>query len=132
MSESDLLWLFIQSVPREIPGAHAERRAILRGARIGDGDARISIGIEGQADSFVVLPGALHVECETKSAKAGHDPDKGCKCKTCEAQRRWRANCQRLGIPYLILRGIKGEDSPTTVARWIETLKVELPRADRR
>ena len=123
MSEIDLLWLFLQTVPNAIRGAHAERRNIIRGARVGKSEARVSNGIPGQADAFVVLPGARHVECETKAAGAGHDPDLGCKCDTCEAQRRWRARCEKLGIPYLKLRALEGENEIVTVTRWIEEVR---------
>ena len=123
MSETDLLWRFIQRVPIAIPGAHVERRNIIQGARVGKSEARISNGIRGQADAWAVLPGARHVECETKAAKANHDPDSGCSCETCVAQRRWRANCARLGIPSLKLRARDGEATEGAVDRWIEELR---------
>ena len=113
MSETDLLWLFIQRVPIAIPGAHIERRNIIRGARIGKTDHRVSNGIEGQADSFAILPGAKHVECETKSATG----------TLLESQKRWRANCERLGIPHLVLRARAEEDPAETVERWVAMLE---------
>lgn len=123
MTELDLMWLFIQRVPVAIPGAHIERRNVIRGARVGKSDARVSNGVKGQADCFVVLPGARHVECETKAAETGHDPDAGCKCETCVAQRRWRARCEQLRIPYLKLRAEVNESPDQTVGRWIEILR---------
>lgn len=123
MSENDLMWLFIQRVPAAIPGAHIERRNIIHGARLGKSDARVSNGVKGQADTFVILPGSRHVECETKAAAANHDPDKGCACETCVAQRRWRARCAQLGIPYLKLRAAEGEDPEDTIDRWVEELR---------
>ncbi len=123
MSENDLMWAFIRRVPAAIPGAHVERRNIIHGARVGRGEARVSNGITGQADTFVILPGSRHVECETKSAAANHDPDAGCKCDTCVAQRRWRARCAALGIPYLKLRARDLETEDETVGRWIEELR---------
>jgi hypothetical protein len=124
MAESDLLWRFLQAVPKAIPGAHAERRNIIRGARVGRSEARVSNGIPGQADAFVILTGSRHVECETKAAGAGHDPDLGCTCETCGAQRRWRARCAKLGIPYLKLRALEGESESQTVERWIGEVRI--------
>lgn len=116
MNETDLLWMFIQRVPVAIPGAHVERRNIIKGARIGRTDYRISNGMNGQCDSFVVLPGARHVECETKS-------DRG---RLSDAQKRWRDRCNALLIPHLILFGADGERPDETIARWILRLKAEM------
>lgn len=113
MTETDLLWLFIQRVPKAIPGAHVERRNIIRNARVGKSESRVSNGIVGQADAFAILPGARHVECETKSA-AGI---------VLESQKRWRANCARLGIPHLILRANEDEAPNETIARWVAELE---------
>ncbi len=114
MNETDLLWLFIQRVPQAIPGAHIERRNIIKGARIGKTDYRISNGVEGQCDSFAVLPGALHVECETKAIEGRLSP----------AQKRWKARCDQLGIPHLVLRQCAGESADETVAKWVCILRL--------
>ncbi len=113
MNETDLLWLFIQRVPQAIPGAHIERRNIINGARIGKTDYRISNGMKGQCDSFAVLPGARHVECETKAPDGRLRPP----------QRRWRDRCLALGIPWLLLRIYENETPEMTVVRWVEMLR---------
>ena len=110
VSETDLLWLFIQRVPQAIPGAHIERRNIIKGARIGKTDFRISNGMKGQCDCFVILPGSRHVECETKAPKGRLSPE----------QRRWKQRCEALGIPHLVLVAHECDSPDDTVAAWIE------------
>ena len=112
MSETDLLWMFLQAVPREMPHVLAFRRNIIRGATIGKSQSRISNGIPGQADAYAVARGGKHVELETKSVAKQLEPK----------QRAWRDRCEQLEIPHLVLRANKGEAPEATVARWVDEL----------
>lgn len=112
MNETDLLHHFILRAPQEIPTLwRIERRNIIN-VETTHG-ARVRNGIKGQADSFALTRGGLHIEIETKAARGVLE----------EAQRRWRAACVAHGIPHLVLRARKNESPDDTVTRWIDELR---------
>jgi hypothetical protein len=113
-SEGDLLSMLMQAVPYAIPDALIFRRPIIN-ARTDQG-WRARAGVRGQADAYMVMAGGRHIEIETKAAVHKWYPQ----------QRAWRARCEELRIPYLMLRAGPGEAPADTVERWIAEIKAIL------
>jgi hypothetical protein len=113
-SEGDLLAMLMQAVPYAIPDALIFRRPIISVKAEGGWWAKA--GVRGQADAYIVMAGGRHIEIETKAAVHKWYPQ----------QRAWRARCEELRIPYLVLRAGPGEVPGDTVERWIAEIKAIL------
>jgi hypothetical protein len=116
MTEGDLMWKFIQSVPWAIPTARPFRRSILNveaiNKRTGE-HFRAKAGVEGQCDIYLLLRGGRIVEVETKARRGVLSP----------AQRAWRAFCLEWGIPHIVLQEKRGETPDETVNRWLGEIR---------
>lgn len=113
-SEGDLLSALMVAIPYAIPDAIIFRRPIV--STKAEGGWWVRAGVRGQADAYLVAAGGRHVEIETKAAKH----------KWYAEQLRWRARCEQLRIPYLVLRARPREAPSDTVQRWIGELKAIL------
>jgi len=78
----------------------------------------VAAGIKGQADCYAYVRGGRVIEIEFKS-RAGRQG---------EDQLTWQAFCARWGIPYLLMKPIKGETPEATIDRWCRELEAEAIR----
>ena len=111
-SETGLLWDFIRDVPVYLTGVRVFRRQVLGGVRVGKSEARLQVGIPGQADAYALFPGGGHVEIETKAIGGRFSP----------LQEGWALYCRTFEIPYIALRPARGETDAETVRRWVREL----------
>lgn len=118
MSETDLGLLWLARVPYVLPHVLVFRRSIVRGMMAEGWYA--SSGIAGHGDAFWYASPSVHRHY------AGEVEWKARTGRMRESQTRWRARCELLGIPYLLLRAAKNESESDTVERWVDELKTAL------
>ena len=106
MIESEYQRLLLLEAPKRLPHVRLFPRRI---AAVQIEERFVSFGIKGQADVQAVLRGGRIIECELKALGG---------TLTAE-QKVWRDFCLGWGVPWLLLKPLKGEAPEATVARWI-------------
>ena len=112
MIESDYQRLLLLEAPKRLPHVRLFRRNVgaVKAAVGADGAARWTrFGIPGQSDLWAVVRGGYIIEIEIKGLAGSLSP----------VQRAWRDFCLGWGVPWLLLKPLKGEAPEATVARWI-------------
>lgn len=112
LSETELLHQLILRAPAVLPDVRVFRRNVGLFRSL-EGKRAIYIGVEGQCDAYALLRGGRHIEIEAKAAKG----------TLANAQKAWRAWCERWDVPYLVIRARRDETPDETVNRWIDELR---------
>ena len=110
--EETLKSALLRDAPRVIPNIRLFIRA--RGvAKMASGNT-VSFGLDGQCDltAYVRDSGGVSIEIELKKSTGRLRPD----------QEVWRAFCLAWGIPWILLKGGKGETIEQTMTRWFVEL----------